>query len=106
MKSCLVAIAAISCMGTSSAFTRSRNTVSAPPSLVLSIRGGANEYEAKFEGIKASVIDKAANKVSFSFGLYSLKLLSVFYVSCSYCFACTTNDDVYCNKKSSLLYPK
>jgi hypothetical protein len=54
-------------MGTSSAFTRSRNTVSAPPSLVLSIRGGANEYEAKFEGIKASVIDKAASKVSFSF---------------------------------------
>lgn len=63
MKACLVAIAAISCMGTSSAFARSRNTVSAPPSLVLSIRGGANEYEAKFEGIKASVIDKAASKI-------------------------------------------
>ena len=94
MKACLVAIAAISCMGTSSAFTRSRNTVSAPPSLVLSIRGGANEYEAKFEGIKASVIDKASSKVSFSFGLCSLKLLWVLYVSCSYCFAWTTNDDV------------
>jgi hypothetical protein len=104
MKACLVAIAAISCMGTSSAFTRSRNTASAPPSLVLSIRGGANEYEAKFEGIKASIIDKASSKVSFSFGLCSLKLLSVFYVTCSYCFACTTNDDViYCNKKSSLM---
>ena len=63
MRACLFAIAAISSMGAASAFHSSRNSVSAPPSFLLSIRGGANEYEAKFEGIKASVMEKAANKV-------------------------------------------
>ena len=101
MKACLVAIAAISCMGTSSAFTRSRNTVSAPPSLVLSIRGGANEYEAKFEGIKASVIDKASTKVSFSFGLCSLKLLLV--LSLAHIVLHAQRMMMSCNKKSSLM---
>lgn len=65
MRACLFAIAAISSMGASSAFHSNRNSASAPPSFLLSIRGGANEYEAKFEGIKASVVEKAANKVRF-----------------------------------------
>jgi hypothetical protein len=51
-------------METSSAFWSSRNSVSAPPSFLLSIRGGANEYETKFENVKASVIEKASSKVS------------------------------------------
>ena len=101
MKACLVAIAAISCMGTSSAFTRSRSTVSAPPSLVLSIRGGANEYEAKFEGIKASVIDKASSKVSLSF-FCSLKLL-VSYMSLAHIVLHAQRMMMSCNKKSSLM---
>lgn len=33
------------------------------PSFVLSVRGGANEYEAKFESIKSSVLEKAYKKV-------------------------------------------
>ena len=65
MRACLFAIAAISSMGASTAFYSSRNSARAPPSFLLSIRGGANEYEAKFEGVKASVTEKAATKVSF-----------------------------------------
>jgi hypothetical protein len=69
MRACLFAIAAISSMGASSAFYSSRNSASAPPSFLLSIRGGANEYEARFEGVKASIVEKAANKVGY-FGIF------------------------------------
>ncbi|KAL7517293.1 hypothetical protein ACHAWX_002224 [Stephanocyclus meneghinianus] len=42
--------------GASPALTRT-------PSFVLSVRGGANEYEAKFESIKSSVLEKASKKI-------------------------------------------
>lgn len=83
MRACLFAIAAISSMGASSAFHPNRNSASAPPSFLLSIRGGANEYEAKFEGIKASVIEKAANKVRF-WDVSFLLCLTFVVSACSY----------------------
>jgi hypothetical protein len=34
-----------------------------PPSFVLAVRGGANEYETKFESVKSDVLEKAFRKV-------------------------------------------
>jgi hypothetical protein len=34
------------------------------PSFVLAVRGGANEYETKFESVKSDVLEKAFRKVS------------------------------------------
>jgi len=39
------------------------SVVGAKPSFVLAIRGGANEYETKFESAKSSVIEKAMIKI-------------------------------------------
>eukprot|EP00579_Thalassiosira_antarctica_P021614 CAMPEP_0201958986 /NCGR_PEP_ID=MMETSP0904-20121228/6039_1 /ASSEMBLY_ACC=CAM_ASM_000553 /TAXON_ID=420261 /ORGANISM="Thalassiosira antarctica, Strain CCMP982" /LENGTH=211 /DNA_ID=CAMNT_0048504495 /DNA_START=994 /DNA_END=1627 /DNA_ORIENTATION=- len=41
----------------------SRGAVVNPPSFVLSIRGGANKYETKFEIVKCSVVGKASRKI-------------------------------------------
>ncbi len=41
------------------------------PSFVVAIRGGANEYETKFESAKSSVIEKAMIKVGAIFVLDS-----------------------------------
>jgi hypothetical protein len=60
MRTCLLSLALI---GTTTASWSSRSSVVNPPSFVLSIRGGANEYETKFEGVKCSVIEKASKKV-------------------------------------------
>ena len=43
------------------------SVVGAKPSFVLAIRGGANEYETKFESAKSSVIEKAMIKVRARF---------------------------------------
>lgn len=64
MRNCFLSLAAISGIGGATAWTgRSRGVVASPPSLILSIRGGANEYEAKFESVKCSVIEKASRKI-------------------------------------------
>eukprot|EP00970_Alexandrium_tamarense_P008217 scaffold1562_cov264-Alexandrium_tamarense.AAC.5 len=60
MRTCLLSLALI---GTTTASWSSRSSVVNPPSFVLSIRGGANEYETKFEGVKCSVIEKASKKI-------------------------------------------
>ena len=43
-----------------------RSAVVSTPSFVTSIRGGANEYETKYEGVKSGVLEKAAKKVKKS----------------------------------------
>mmetsp|Transcript_18870 Transcript_18870/g.33921 ORF Transcript_18870/g.33921 Transcript_18870/m.33921 type:complete len:308 (+) Transcript_18870:74-997(+) len=65
MRNCIISLAAISSLSGAAAWTgRSHGAVaSPPPSFVLSIRGGANEYETKFEGVKCSVIEKASKKI-------------------------------------------
>lgn len=65
MRNCIVALSAISSLGGAAAWSSrgSSNVVSPPPSFVLSLRGGANEYDAKFEGVKSSVIEKASKKI-------------------------------------------
>jgi len=42
---------------------RRNSVVVSTPSFITSIRGGANEFESKFEGVKSSVMEKAANKI-------------------------------------------
>ena len=64
MRNCIISLAAISSLSGATAWSsRSRGAVVNPPSFVLSIRGGANEYETKFEGVKCSVVEKASVKV-------------------------------------------
>lgn len=69
MRNCFVSLAAISSLSGTAAWTAgSRRSSSAaagmPPSFILAIRGGANEYETKFESVKCSVLEKASKKVS------------------------------------------
>ena len=65
MRNYIISLASISSLGGATAWSsRSRGVVASPPPLfVLSIRGGATEYETKFEGVKCSVIEKASKKV-------------------------------------------
>jgi len=63
MRNCIFSLAAISSVGSAAAWSSRRTVVSAPPSFVMAIRGGANEYEAKFESVKSSVIEKASRKI-------------------------------------------
>lgn len=65
MRNCIVALSAVSSLCGAAAWTSRSSATSAnpPPSFILSIRGGANEYEAKFEGVKCSVIEKASKKI-------------------------------------------
>ena len=65
MKNCIFSLAAISSIGGAAAWSSRRTVVNAPPSFVMAIRGGANEYETKYEGVKSSVIEKASRKVSY-----------------------------------------
>ena len=76
MRNCIFSLATISTLsGSASAWTNRRgggiNRVSGvvnnnipSSSVILSIRGGANEYETKYESAKCSAIDKASKKVS------------------------------------------
>lgn len=64
MKNCIFSLAALSGIGGTAAWShRSSSVATAPPSFVLAIRGGANEYETKFEGVKCSATEKASRKV-------------------------------------------
>mmetsp|Transcript_29449 Transcript_29449/g.53420 ORF Transcript_29449/g.53420 Transcript_29449/m.53420 type:complete len:307 (+) Transcript_29449:34-954(+) len=64
MRNCIISLAAISSLSGATAWSsRSRGAVVNPPSFVLSIRGGANEYETKFESVKCSVVEKASRKI-------------------------------------------
>lgn len=66
MRNCILSLAAISGISGTAAWTgksRSSAVVGNPPSFVLAIRGGANEYETKFESAKCSVIEKASRKI-------------------------------------------
>jgi hypothetical protein len=76
MKNCIIpSLAILSGIGnTAEAWAGRRGSISSrsvgvegivggKPSFVLTIRGGANEYETKFESAKSSVFEKAMIKV-------------------------------------------
>mmetsp|Transcript_8796 Transcript_8796/g.17703 ORF Transcript_8796/g.17703 Transcript_8796/m.17703 type:complete len:307 (-) Transcript_8796:228-1148(-) len=64
MRTCLFALAIIASLSSSAtASWSSRSSVVSPPSFVIAIRGGANEYETKFETVKSGVIEKASKKI-------------------------------------------
>mmetsp|Transcript_18552 Transcript_18552/g.39845 ORF Transcript_18552/g.39845 Transcript_18552/m.39845 type:complete len:310 (+) Transcript_18552:93-1022(+) len=67
MRNCIISLTAISGLSGAAAWSGQRGSrrgaVAVPPSFVLSIRGGADEYETKFEGVKCSVIEKASRKI-------------------------------------------
>ena len=68
MRNCFVSLEVISSLSGTAAWTagsrRSSAAAGMPPSFILAIRGGANEYETKFESVKCSVLEKASKKVS------------------------------------------
>ena len=76
MRNCIFSLATISTLsGSASAWTNRRggginrvssviNSNTPSSSFILSIRGGANEYETKYESAKCSAIEKASRKVS------------------------------------------
>lgn len=64
MRKCTVALSISSLCGAAAWTSRSSAVIAnPPPSFILSIRGGANEHEAKFEGVKSSVIEKASKQI-------------------------------------------
>mmetsp|Transcript_16208 Transcript_16208/g.35029 ORF Transcript_16208/g.35029 Transcript_16208/m.35029 type:complete len:307 (-) Transcript_16208:145-1065(-) len=64
MRNCIFSLAAISSIGGTAAWSsQSSSVVNPPPSFVLAIRGGANEYETKFESAKCTVLEKASRKI-------------------------------------------
>ena len=69
MKNRVLSFAALSTVSTVSGGSWTGNTghrsaIISTPSFVTSIRGGANEYETKFEGVKSAALEKAAKKVN------------------------------------------
>ena len=111
MRNCFVSLAVISSLSGTTAWTAgSRRSSSAaagmPPSFILAIRGGANEYETKFESVKCSVLEKASKKVSVLMsnvcGLYFICLVIIF-IKWVYVYSiadvvhmmCTFNDSRY-----------
>lgn len=64
MRNCIFSLAAISSIGSTAAWSsRSSSVVNPPPSFVLAIRGGANEFETKYESAKCGVLEKASRKI-------------------------------------------
>jgi len=63
-RNCIVVLSISSFCGVAAWTSRSSATIgSPPPSFILSVRGGANEHEANFEGVKCSVIEKASKQI-------------------------------------------
>jgi len=97
MRNCIFSLATISTLsGSASAWTNRRgggiNRVSGgvinntpSSSIILSIRGGANEYETKYESAKCSAIEKASRKVSV--GLFDMSIAKL-HVSASHVHKC------------------
>jgi len=100
MRNCIFSLATISTLsGSASAWTNRRgggiNRVNGgvinnntPSSFILSIRGGANEYETKYESAKCSAIEKASRKVSI--GLCDIFILQSLHDSTSLVHKCLT----------------